>query len=71
MKPTSYEMLLWSAYKDATDRYIETLAGDEVLPLAQKKAIADVAKTANMSEEDVKDAIDRVCDWLMSGFKKG
>ena len=72
MKPTSYEMLLWKSYSELTDKYLNEIAGDDVLPLAQKKAIAETARIADMSEEDVKQAIDNVCRWLMGGFvKKG
>ncbi len=71
MKPTSYEMLLWSSYKELTDKYLNEIAGDDVLPLAQKKAIAETARIADMSEEDVKVAIDNVCNWLLAGVKKG
>lgn len=70
LKPTSYEMLIWEDYRKRTDKYLETLAGDETLPLAQKMAIADIARQEETSEEDVKRMIDDVCNWLMEGMVK-
>ena len=70
LRPTSYEMLVWKDYRKRTDKYLETLAGDETLPLAQKMAIADIARQEETDEEDVKRMIDDVCNWLMEGVGK-
>lgn len=70
LRPTSYEVLIWDDYRKRTDKYLETLAGDETLPLAQKMAIADIARQEETSEEDVKRMIDDVCNWLMEGMVK-
>ena len=65
LRPTSYEVLVWEAYRKKTDEYEQKLAGDENLPLAQKMAIADLARQEETDEEDIKRMIDDVCNWLM------
>lgn len=68
--PTPYEISVWKRYTRLTDKYIEKLAGDETLSLAQKYAIEEVASIEETDEEDVKRMIDDVCNWLMKGTNR-
>lgn len=70
LRPTSYEVLIWEDYRKRTDKYLETLAGDDTLPLAQKMAISDIARQEETCDEDIKRMIDDVCNWLMEGMVK-
>lgn len=65
--PTPYELSVWKRYTRLTDKYIDQIAGDEALQLAQKYAIEEVASIEETDEEDVKRMIDDVCNWLMKG----
>lgn len=70
MKPTNQDIAYWKAYTELVDQY-EQKHGDEYHVLAQNWAIKELAKLLRVSEKEVNDKVNKVCDWLMAGFKKG